>query len=257
MSKKVLAVMSVIPGNGAKFAATNLAKLFAEDVEDDEKVLLIDFDFDYPYLGGGIIDGDDSERTVDDIFPLLTEVLEENVRILKDLVVETNISNVDLIKGTKYAGLTKFIQPEQIQWTIEAAREIYEKVIIVISPSASNVGTLYTLMKAEQIVLVARQNHSNVEHMYDVMRIIRQYSSLSESVKIVYNYDSSVLDIDFSEVFERSFVPVEVVGALSFDVTAVDNKDLIEQKRGFFQSKSVNQRNFNEVYEGLLEGEDE
>lgn len=257
MSKKVLAVMSVVPGNGAKFVASNLAYLFAEDVEEDEKIVLLDFDFNYPYLAKGIVDGESDERTIDDLFPLLTENLEENVQILKDLVVETNVLNVDLIKGTKYAGLTKFIQPEQIQWTIEAASKIYEKVIVVISPSVSNVGTLYSLMKAEQLVLVARQNHSNVEQVYDVMRIVRQYSTLNEPVKVVYNYDSTVLDIDFSEAFERSLVPVEVVGVLSFDAAAIDNNDLIERKRSFFQSKSVNRRNFSEIYESLLEGEGE
>lgn len=252
---EIIAVMPVVTGNGAKYVTTRLAKEIAKNYDDEEqKVLLIDFDFENPYLAEELID-EENVTTIDDLFPLLTDDLKSNMALIEEYKMETMIESVDLLKGTQFAGLTKHLSPMQIRLTLEAAKAMYQHVVVVIAPSAGNVATIHTLIQCDKLVLIARQNRTNRGKLPSTIKMLRQYYTSDEFIRLIYNYDTAVNDVDMNEMIESSFLPIRVVTALVFDEKSVDDKDLIKET-GFFQAKPLNNKAIIKLFEDLIEEEE-
>lgn len=255
MKENFIVIMPAVVGNGAKYTATRLAKEIHRNFEDEEnRVLLLDFNFDYPYLAKELIE-EGEHPTVDDVFPLLTESLEENKKLLKEFVIETMIDGVDLLKGTNFAGIKNHLSPEQIQYTIDAAKDSYEYVVAVVAPTTNNLATIYSLINADKLILVLRQNHANYGHLPMTIKLLRQYYTKSEQIRLVYNYDSAFSEVDVNELLENSFLPIRAVTTLVYDEKSVDDRDLLKET-GLFQSKPLNAKAISKIHDDLIEEEE-
>lgn len=254
MKGQIVTVLSTVVGNGSKYVAPRLAKEIYKNYDDEEsKVLLIDFDFDHPYLGIKLID-EEAPKTIDDLFPLLRDELEKDISLIKEYVIETLIDGVDLLKGTRFPQLTKHLSPEYIKLVFKAAREIYDHIIVVVSPAPNNLATIYSLIEADKVVLINRQNETNVGRLPNMIKMLRQYYTKQEHIRVLYNFDSDYTDADTTELLENSYLPIKVVATLEYEAKSVDNNDLLKQK-GLFQKHS-NAKSIACLYEDLFEGGD-
>lgn len=249
MSGKVYAVMSVVQGNGAKYVATNLAKsLKRKDKKESKSVLLVDFDFENPFLAYEFVKHD-STHGIDNLLPHIHEsgVSQE---IFQENIIKTRM-DVDVLRGTNFIGKAKQFSKLHIESILEMARNLYDVVIVVVSPEANNAGTVYTLFHADQVILVLRNNHSNYLRVDAAIRIISQYHSAEHPILIVYNMQNTYSKADVNEKLKECSLELKVAGVLEYDEKSIDNIDL-DKKESVFTSKPINAKTFADIEKQLV-----
>lgn len=247
MAGKVYAVMSLVQGNGAKYVASNIAKTLRHaDKKADRRVLLVDFDFDNPYLAYDLVEHD----TIHGIDSLVPHIYENGVSedIFKENTTDTRI-DVDVLKGTIFPGKAKQYSKRHIEGIIETARKIYDDIFIVISSKSNNAGTIYTLFNADEVILVVRNNYTNVMHFDRVIRVISQYRRNLNPIWTIYNFQNQYAKSDLSEKMKACPLDIEVIGVIENDDRSIDNIDLNKQEKMF--GGSSNKKNFAEIVKKL------
>lgn len=248
MTGSIISVISAVEGNGAKYTTIQLAKE-ARRVEDEEtSILLIDFDFNAPYLAATLLEDEQEPKGVDTLLSVLstTNLSEET---LKEHVAKTNFG-VDLLKGTKFIGRTKHLKSEQIEKILEVAKKAYDLVFVVTAPEAARVDAVQSLLASNQVILVLRQNETNKGRLPKLKQLVEQYYMGESSVKIVYNYNSPHARAEVPEVVETFQIAVDSLGALVYDEKTVDNLE----KSGLF-SKSLNEKEIRSIYKQIRKEE--
>lgn len=238
MQGKVLVVSSFVQGNGAKYVAVNLAFDLVKN-KSNNKVLLLDFDFDYPHLAERYIPSD-TMRGLDNLVTYVQGDKLTEDSFLQE-VIETKIG-VDVLKGTKYPGKGREFTVEQIKAILSIAKECYDYVIVVVGRKPDNAGTVVSCMMADHVLCVVRDNYSNVSQAKTILRGLHHYTS-NEHILIVYNYLEDQAESNLVEVLESE--SVHVVGALRYDPKSIDNQNL-EKKDSLF-NKSLNAKEFTKI----------
>lgn len=247
MAGKVYAVISAVQGNGAKYVATNIARTMSKGVKKGRRVLLIDFDFENPFLAYDLI-SHDSLHGIDTLVPnIYDSMISED--IFRENIIQTRI-DVDVLRGTKFPGKTKQYSKEHIEGILNTARELYDDIVVVISAKANNAGTIYTLFHADEILLVVRNNYSNAMQYDRVIRTISQYTRCLNPISIVYNMQNQFAKSELTEKIKDSQLEVKVVGVLEWDTRSIDNIDL--QKKDSMFGSSANKKSFNEIVQKLV-----
>ncbi|MFF2531486.1 AAA family ATPase [Brevibacillus sp. NPDC058079] len=249
MSGKVYAIMSVVQGNGAKYVATNLARAMKrKEKKENNKILLVDFDFENPYLAYDFVK-QDKTHGIDNLLPHIHEsgISQE---IFQENIIATRI-DVDVLRGTQFIGKYKQFSKFHIEAILDTARKLYDIVIVVVSPKVNNAGTVYTLFHADQVILVLRNNYSNYLRVDVAMRIVNQYAKGENPTLIVYNMQNVQSKAEVNEKLKEFPFELKVAGVLEYDERSIDNVDL-DKKESMFLSKRINAKTFAEIEKHLV-----
>lgn len=243
---KIITVYPVMAGNGAKFVSTNLANSLKEEFAD-KKVALVDFDLKKPYLAHSLSEFDDIHG-----LDTLVEKIDGNI-LSNDLFLENMIhmkNNVELLKGTKLIGKYKGFTTEHITSVIEYLQDLYDYVVISVASEADNAGTVHALNKADEIVVVMRNNLANLK-MFDIsMTLINHYKKKDTGLKGMYNMFIQNSKTDLGNVV-RDY-GIEVIGIVEYDETSYDNMNLVNGNgKAFFRAKNKNTEVFAKATKSL------
>jgi MinD-like ATPase involved in chromosome partitioning or flagellar assembly len=242
--------MSVVPGNGAKYVATNLAKSMKRKDKKERKksVLLIDFDFENPCLAYEFVKHDNTHG-IDNLLPHLNHscVSEE---IFRENIIHTSL-DVDVLRGTHFIGKVKQFSKLHIEAILDVARKMYDAVIVVVSPKVNNAGTVYTLFHSDQVILVLRNNHSNYLKVESALRIVKQYHKAEHPTAIIYNMKNNLSKADVNDKLRDSSLELKVIGVLEYDEKSIDNLDL-DRKESFLGAKPINGKTFADIEKQLV-----
>lgn len=247
MSGKVIAITSVVQGNGAKYLATNLGYELSKKFKNENKVLLIDFDFDNPCLAYEYVKNDDIHGIDNIVSSISSGGLTEE--LFKDNIISTPIG-VDVLRGTKFPEKFKSFTKDIIETILNYSKKLYDYIFVVITNKANNAGTVYTLFNADDLIVVARNNYSNMIRIEKIMKMLLQYYRQEKSIKMVYNFKNHNAKSDINS--KLSGVNIEVVGILDYDEKSIDNIDL-EKRMSVFGSKSINNKTFTKIINQLLQ----
>lgn len=235
MAGKICVIMSAVQGNGSKYLATNLASAVTKK-HKTHKVLLIDFDFDNPYLAHAFTQHDD----VHGLDNLANSITSDGITsdLFAENVIETKLG-IDVLRGTRYPEKSKLFTEQHVLVILEHARTIYDYVYVVVNPKANNAGTIFTLMNADRIMLVLRNNFSNMEKVGKALKVIRQYAP-SKEMFVLYNYKNLHATASINQKFEND--DAEILGVLAYEEKGIDNLNLM--KRDSMFGGSVNEKEF-------------
>jgi MinD-like ATPase involved in chromosome partitioning or flagellar assembly len=247
LSGIVYAVISVVQGNGAKYVATNLARMEKRNFKN-RRVLLVDFDFENPFLAHEFVKKD-STHGIDNLLPHIhpSGVSEE---IFLENIIQTRM-DVDVLRGTQFIDKIKQFTKHHIETILKTAREIYDSIYVVISPRATNAGTVYTLFNADQVLMVLRNNHSNYLRMDKAMKVVEQYIRTDNPILLIYNFQNSNSKVDVTEKLKEYLLDLKVAGILEYDDRSIDNVDL-DKKDNMFNTKPLNVKTFTEIGKQLI-----
>lgn len=238
MAGKICVITSVVQGNGSKYIATNLATDLKRR-EKDSRILLVDFDFDNPFLATAFTEHDDIHG-IDELSNCITsEGVAENLFL--ENVVETKLQ-VDVLKGTKFIEKNRMFTKQHIESILERAKDLYDFIYVVVNANSSNAGTIYSLLKADKVMMTLRNNHSNLNRLLKTLNLLKQYSATKEFYA-VYNYKNLTSKLNLNKKFEGE--PVQIAGVLEYDEKGIDNLNLEKKDSAF--SRTINQKEFTKI----------
>lgn len=239
---KLIVCYPVVQGNGCKYTATNIAHYY-KTTHSSKKVALVDLDFKLPYLANALSSQDEIhgiDNLIDKIDGgfLTEDLFNENMIRLKD--------NVDLLKGTKLIGNHKLFNKKHIEKIVEMLKDLYDFIVVAVSPDADNAGTVYGLFEANEVVLVGKNNVANFKHLDKAVSIVKQYSRTQNKLKFVFNMYFEGSQMALATAVKD--LNLEVIGAVKLDENSIDNSDLNSSTFKVFKGKSKNL----ETYEGIV-----
>ncbi len=244
---KIITVLPAIAGNGAKFIATNVAHTIKQDFPS-KKVALVDFNLKHPYLGLALAEFDDFHG-LDNLIErieygnLTPEVLFDNMKVLK--------GGVSMLRGTRMLGRYKSFTGEHIKAILSMLKESFDYIVVSVASEADNAGTVYSLLEANEILLVFRNNIAN-EHRYGMtVDMAFNYKSGAGVVKVFYNQLSDISAVDIGRQVQSS--GIEVAGVCDYEPEAIDNVNLLHVHKGLFKQKNKNQEAFSKYAKSIKE----
>lgn len=242
MAGQICVISSVVQGNGAKYVATNLATELMNR-EKNIKVLLVDFDFENPFLAHAFVKHDE----VHGIDNLANNITSEGIsdELFMENVIQTKL-NVDVLKGTQFIEKPKLFSNQHIEVILAKAKEMYDYVYVVINAKANNAGTIFSLMKADNIVLVLRNNYANLQRIDKALKLVAQYAPKNEA-SVVYNFKNLNSKLNINKKFDDN--SVRILGVLEYEEKGIDNLNL-EKKESMF-NRSVNSKVFKKMNKEL------
>lgn len=251
MTGSIISVISAVEGNGAKYTTIQLAREARRTEDEETSILLIDFDFNAPFLAAALLENEQEAKGVDSLLSVLSNT-ELSVETLKEHITKTTFG-VDLLRGTKFTGRTKHLKANQIEKVLEVAKESYDLVFVVTAPESNRVDAVQTLLASTQVLLVLRQNETNKGRLPKLQKLVEQYYMGDSSIKVIYNYNSSQARADVPDVVETFQIAVDSLGVLVYDEKTVDNLD-VEKKNSLF-SKSLNEKEIRNIYKQIRKEE--
>ena len=245
MGKMVL-ISSVAKGNGAKHIAANLAQETAKKFEkasENNKVLLIDFDLFNPVLYNQLLQGSSKDEVKNINTGIDTVIEKKELNLLTDegfvnscIKINNGIKNpIYLLRGTNYPGRYKIYQREDIENILYFARNNFDHIFVVADSVHNNAGFTYSLTYANQMILVAKNNFTNLMRLTYVTSLITQYYSYSSPLKLIYNYGYNE-KCDINDWLLNQEFNVEFLGVLEYEPEAMDNQNIF--KKNFFAKKA-------------------
>lgn len=243
MEGKVFVISSVVQGNGAKYVAMNLAFEMQKKYKD-KKVLLVDFDFENPFLAHEYVKNDEVHGIDNLVNSINSEGLTEE--LFEENIINTSL-NVDVLRGTKFIDKQKQFTKEQIETVIEFSKKMYDYVYIVVNGRSNNAGTVYGLLNADEVILVVKNNYSNLLKIERVYKMVSQYYKKQNEINILFNFKNLNAKSDINAKLEG--YKVKVVGILEYDEKSIDNLNL--EKRFSLFSKSPNVKHFTRINKTL------
>lgn len=242
MKGKVYCVLSVVPGNGAKYVATNLA-VSHKRKSKDSKILIIDLDFINPVLCRHFIKG---------VNPLGIDHLAPRVDTMDELFFKNSLSTtglgVDILSGTTLFDKQEQFSKNFVFKVIGIAKQLYDAIYIVVNPTITSSATVVSLLNADKTVLVARNNYTNELKIGEVIKMVKTFYKKNENVLLVYNYHTLKHSLS---VTQRIHEPnIKIVGLLEYDPKTVDNINLTTKIR--IMGKCQNDSKFNVILKELI-----
>lgn len=243
---KIITVLSSVAGNGSKFIATELAYHLKEkivqrmpnykDIIQKEKrspVLLIDFNFNQPYLCKSI--STDLERGLDTLLPHMAN------KNIPDVVFKRSIElldvEVDVLKGFGSANQHNAINDSQVTTILNKAKDMYEIVIVVVELTVNNAATPRTLFLSDEICLVMRNNTVNLLALNETLKTL-QWLVADKEINVVYNFQGEQVLKPINESFAKSGLNIKVLADFPYEASAEDNKN-IKNKGGVFNRNPI------------------
>lgn len=216
MKSKVIAVVSNVAGNGGKYVATELAHEL-KDRHKGSHVLLIDFDFEQPYLASALTKHD-SVHGIDNLLnhmaggELSDAMFEENL-------IETK-GKVYVLRGVRTTEKGKLLSRIQVETIINKAKKLFDYIYIVINPRSNNAGSLLTLMNADRVLVVLRNNEANDKTITKTIKLIRQYSMV-DKIYLVYNFKNLHSKVRLNNKLDPE--EERIIGILNYIPNTIDN----------------------------------
>lgn len=241
---KIVTIVPIVSGNGAKFVATNLA-YYTKLAQAKKKIALLDFNLKQPFLAQ-LLTVQDEIHGLDNLIDKIDGNMLNESLFLENMVKTKQ--DIDVLKGTKMLGKHKLFQPTHFQAILDLAKEIYDLILIAVSPDSDNAGTVIGIHEADKIILTARNNSANVTMAPYTVAMVNQYKQTQESLKIIYNMQSTY-SADLTEFVKQN--GIEVLGALEFDENSVDNINLSGQGGRLFRQKNKNHDTFSTIAKNL------
>lgn len=232
MAGKICVIASVVQGNGSKYVATNLASEIMKR-EKNRRVLLVDFDFENPFLAHEFVKHDE----VHGVDNLANNITSEGIadELFMENVISTKL-DVDVLRGTQFIEKGKMFSNQHIQVILEKAQKLYDFVYVVVNGKANNAGTIISLMKTDELVLVLRNNYSNLLKVERMMKLVEQYAP-SKKVKVVYNFKNLTSNLNINKKFEES--NAQILGVLEYEEKGIDNLNLEKKDSVFGRSPNI------------------
>lgn len=240
MSGKIIPILSVIPQNGSKYLATNLGYYMKK--EQNKKMLLIDFDFEYASLGHHFVK--ESDCNIDTLLMSGWEYENNNFELFERAITSTKLG-FDVLVGSS-VGRNDFFKTDFISDVLNASVELYDYIFVVVNPKIENPATAITLLNAYKIILVAKNNYTNQLKLESVIMLIEELKRPHTQVNIIFNNNStnvkneSSLELDFE--MPNNFVVFETI---CFVPRSIDNKNLIN--KSIFKRKTYNDAVFRRI----------
>lgn len=227
-NSQMIVCYPVLPGNGSKFTATNLAYAY-KDAHPEKKVALVDFDLKMPYLAG-LLSTSDNVHGLDNLIEKIDgEFLDE--QMFEENMIEMK-NGVELLKGTKIKHTYNFIGKHHMEQIISLLRKKYDVIFTSVASEADNVGTNSVLFDADKIVMVTRNDFRNHVQFEDAVTIVNHYGKDDSSKSVLFNMYDEQSNLDYSQLLKYN--ELDVVGYVSFDMDNLDNRNLSSNKGGKF-----------------------
>ena len=244
MSGKIYHVMSLIPQNGAKYVTVNLG-FFTKKRKKDSEVLLIDLDFDNPTLG--YFYTKDSVYSIDNLVPVKND-LKKNT--FKNNITKTSLG-FDILKGSSVKS-NNYISSNLVATVLNLAKEIYDYVFVVTQSDLKNSNVAITLLNADEVILVLKNNYSNLVKSTGFLQEIQPFIRKESHLNMILNYKDYRNEVNISEIIKESNneMNINYLGVLDYDAKSTDNLNLKE--KNFFKRASVNDRVFKHICKKIL-----
>lgn len=243
MNGKIYHIVSLIPQNGAKYIATNLG-YFAKKRKKDSKILLIDLDFNNPTLG--YFYTKDFTYSIDNLVPIKNDIRKVTIN---NNIIKTNLG-FDILKGSSIKS-SEYISSDLVAIILNLAKEMYDYIFVVTQSNLKNPNTAITLLNANEVILVLRNNYSNLLKSTSFLQEIKPFIESKSALNIIINYKDYRSEINISKVIKSTEeIDINYLGVLDYDMKSVDNINLKE--KNFFKRNSVNDRVFKHICRKIL-----
>lgn len=240
----IIATYPSIQGNGSKYTATNIAHQI-KTTQPELKVCLLDFDFKVPYLAGYLA-GYDKEHSIDNLIEKIDggffseDSMRDNTIQLKN--------GVDLLKGTQLKHFEFFIKQEHVRQILKQAQKMYDVVIVALSSGNDSISIPITLLAADHVLLIGRNDYSNYLSLKDQIKFVQNYAKDNKSIKLIFNMFESDSDLDFHPILVETGVPL--VAWVRFMSETTNNKHIEGSK---LLNKFIKQKREDTPYDSLVE----
>ncbi|MFI3211571.1 MAG: AAA family ATPase [Peptostreptococcaceae bacterium] len=215
---KIIACMPIVIGNGCKYTTINLAH-YKKSLNQDDKVLLIDFDLENPYLGEKL-SLSDKVHTIDNLVEKI------NADLMNESVFNENLvklkNEVMLLKGTRAKRISS-IKENHINEILEIAKNNFDYIFVSLSNKNSS-AVSSTLFHADEVVLVSKNNYSNLNKFDSVVKIINHYKKEDTKINLVVNHFTNMSDVSFAKYLESE--KIENTAMILYNEQTIDNLDL-------------------------------
>ncbi len=220
---RLIACVSVVPGNGAKYTGTLMANELRKK-HPKSTIALVDFDLINPYLFAKQTQNDRVHGIDNIIDKISAELLTQELFRENMIKIE---GQFDLLKGTSKLGRENLILRLHILKIIEFLRADYDYIVMIVNaPMKANAGTLHGLYAADEIVLVTRPNFMNLESFESAIKECQKYrNSVDIPVSIIYNMrgvKDGLEDFSYFTTEENA----QILGYLTYEENTVDNQNL-------------------------------
>jgi|HigsolmetaAR206D_1030411.scaffolds.fasta_scaffold00003_67 Flp pilus assembly CpaE family ATPase len=217
---KLIVCYPVLQGNGSKYTATNLAHEIKMHDKDFD-VALVDLDFKVPYLAG-YLSGHDTVHTIDNLIEkidggfLSEEDIRNNMVKLKD--------GVELLKGTKLTETYYYIKQQHIRQILIFLKRMYDVVIVAVSHGSDSLSATVSMLSADHILMIARNDFSNYQVLEREIRFLKNYAANEDKIKLIFNMYDPSSNLDFQPILAKTGVPL--VAWVPFDPETINNRHI-------------------------------
>lgn len=217
---RLLVTYPVLQGNGSKYTATNIAHALKVN-DSDVSVALVDLDFKSPFLAG-YLSGHDNIHTIDNLIERIDggfldeEAVENNMVELKN--------GVHLLKGTKLKNTYYFIKQEHIRQILIMLKKMYDFVIVAVSNGNDSLSTTVTMLSADHVLLVSKNDYSNFSALENEIEFVQNYAIHEDNIKLIFNMYDPTSDLDFEHILSSKGVPL--ISWVPYNIETVNNKNI-------------------------------
>src|SRR5690606_23916112 len=127
----------------------------AKKRKKDSKILLIDLDFNNPTLG--YFYTKDFTYSIDNLVPIKNDIRKVTIN---NNIIKTNLG-FDILKGSSIKS-SEYISSDLVAIILNLAKEMYDYIFVVTQSNLKNPNTAIILLNANEVILVLRNNYSNL-----------------------------------------------------------------------------------------------
>lgn len=241
---KTIVLLPIVSGNGSKYLTTALANSYKE-LNKSKRVAIVDFDVKNPYLANALTN--DEVHGIDTLIDKIDgDILSENL-FMENMIKLKN--DVDLLKGTKFFNSYEVFEKKHAEKILSMLDSIYDVVFISLSSDFDNYLSACALVKADSVLMVARDNQSSLKSFERMAEIVRNYSN--GDLKTVINMYTGNSKVDISQTSKK--VGIEIAGTVEYDENTIDNVNIGGTiVGGLFRNKKKNEDNLKEILTKLF-----
>ncbi|MEG1299897.1 MAG: AAA family ATPase [Erysipelotrichaceae bacterium] len=219
---RIIACISTVTGNGAKYTAVNLAHELHKK-NPKSQIALVDFDFFNPYLF--------ALQTLNDTFHGVDNLIDKissntlNEKLFKENMIKVD-GLFDVLKGTKKVGRENIFLHEHIQQIMEYLKNLYDYVVMVVPPKANNAATIYGLNAADDIIMIVRPNYANAVNFEATVELTSSHrKSKDVTLNLMYNMRTQKDDLTpYVKVMDK--YDIRILGGMLYEEKSVDNQNI-------------------------------
>lgn len=243
---KIILCYPVITGNGGKHVATMLAHKYKE-LYPNKRVALVDLDFHHPHFIERFV-SETSRHGIDNLLDhidgdnLPQQVFLENMITLK--------SGVDFLRGTKLGDKHIFICKNHIEKILKLLRASYDKVFLSTASALDNSGTIYGINGADEVILVTKNNYSNLKKLEGVYPEIMRFYFKDYPMKVVINQFNETTGFNLGSFISKT--DLEGIGLIPFQEETCDGASLMKNKLFGVNIDGKRKKNERDFYKEIL-----